>query len=268
MQSQSTGVRSFGVAGALDHGIVGPLAEAVESSGYASFWANDTEQGDGLASLAVAAGRTSRIGLAVGVIPVDRVPATEIARRIADYGLPVERLTIGLGSGMVQRGALDVVRREAEALRQLSGVRVLVGALGPNMVALGGAAADGVLLNWLVPAWAARSADDVRASAELANRPNPHVAGYIRAALGEESRARLEAEALRYEGYPSYGAHFGRMGVRAINTCVLGHDGHGIQAGLTPFADVLDETVVRAIVAEESLDDYLALAHAAMPSTR
>jgi len=47
--------RGFGVAGALDHEIIKELAPAAERSGFATFWANDTPNGDGLASLRAAA---------------------------------------------------------------------------------------------------------------------------------------------------------------------------------------------------------------------
>lgn len=253
--------RGIGVAGALDHATVREIAPEVERLGYATFWANDTPGGDGLASLSAAASVTATIRLGVGVIAVDRVPASVILARISELGLPRERLVIGIGSGGVRKGSLDLIRANVTALHE-AGIRVVVGALGPKMVALSGKVADGALLNWLTPVAAARSADDLRVAA--GGRPVEAIA-YVRTALTDDALAKLEAESLRYESFPQYGAHFERMGVRAIDTCVTGPTAAAVQAGLAGFDGVVDEVVARAIVAEESAAEYLDLIRAAAP---
>lgn len=246
------GKRGFGVAGALDHAVIRAIAPAAEAAGIDTFWANDTPGGDGLAALAAAAAGTSRIRLAVGVIPVDRVPAAAIAARVAELGLPRERLLIGIGSGMAKIGAVDLVRNAARELRETYGLRAVVGALGPRMVEAGARDADGVLLNWLTPGAAAASAAGVRAI-----EPGADVIAYVRVALGDAARERLEAEALRYEGYPAYAAHFERMGVRAIDTCVSATSDAGLRSGLAAFDGAVDEVVARAITADDSSEPYL-----------
>ena len=70
--------RGYGIAGSLDHGVVEKVAAAVEEAGFASFWANDTPGGDGLASLAAAARDTDNVDLGVGVIPVDRTKPEQL----------------------------------------------------------------------------------------------------------------------------------------------------------------------------------------------
>ena len=55
------------------------------------------------------------------------------------------------------------------------------------------------------------------------------------------------------------------MGTPAEQTAVIGDTREVIQAGLAPFAGGLDETVVRAIVGEETAAAYLALLEAAAP---
>ena len=253
--------RGIGVAGALDHAIVREIAPEIERLGYSTFWANDTPGGDGLASLAEAASVAAPIRLGVGVIAVDRVPASAIIARIGELGLPRERLIVGIGSGGMRKGSLELIRANATALRE-AGIRVVVGALGPKMVALSGEIADGALLNWLTPVAAARSADELRAAAR--GRGVEAIA-YVRTALDNGALAKLESEALRYESFPQYGAHFERMGVRAIDTCVTGPTAAAVQAGLAGFDDVVDEVVARAIVAEESAENYLQLIRAAAP---
>jgi len=259
------GKRGYGVAGALDHDIVRMVAPAAEAAGVATFWANDTPTGDGLAALAVAAEGTSRMRLGVGVIPVDRMPPAAIAARVAELGLPRERLVIGIGSGMATKGALALVVDASRELRETYGLRVVVGALGPRMCEAAGAAADGVLLNWLTPGWAAHSAASVRRAGEAIGR-SPEIIAYVRVALGEPAGERLVAEADRYASYPAYAAHFAKMDVRAIDTCVQGSDGAAIRAGLAVFDPAVDEVVARAITGMESAADYLATLGAVMGS--
>jgi alkanesulfonate monooxygenase SsuD/methylene tetrahydromethanopterin reductase-like flavin-dependent oxidoreductase (luciferase family) len=254
----------YGVAGGLDESIVRVIARQAEEFGYTTFWANDTPRGDGLATLAVAASVTSTIRLGVGVIPLDRRNAENIARSVKELGLPVDRLTIGVGSGGAS-GGLAIVRDGAVAVRESTGARVVVGALGPRMTALAGEVVDGVLLNWLTPGQATRSCAIARGAAHEVGRPEPWLYGYVRTALGAAAGERLATEANRYGSIPAYAAHFARMGVQAIDTAVAGDEPEAIRNGLAPFAAVLDETVVRAITASESVEAYGELLRAAAP---
>ncbi len=260
---EPAGECGFGVAGTLDHGIVRELAAAAEAAGYATFWVNDVPNGEGLAGLAAAAAVTSRIGLGVGVIPLDRQPPERIAARVADLELPVERLLIGVGAG-APTGGLERVRQGVEALRELTPARVAVGALGPKMCRLAGEVADAVLLNWLTPAYVPPSAALTLEAAEAAGRPRPRILGYVRASL-DEGRQRLEAEAGRYADIPAYAANLARMGATALETTVHAPDRAGIQAALTPYDAEFDETVIRAIAADETAAAYLRLLAAAAP---
>lgn len=257
------GERGFGVAGSLDHAIVQDLAAAAEAAGYATFWVNDVPNGEGLAALRAAADATRRIGLGVGVIPLDRQPAARIATRIAELGLPVERLLVGVGAG-APTGGLARVRRGVAEMRGLTPVPLAIGALGPRMCRLAGEVADAVVLNWLTPAYVPPSAELTLAAAREAGRPRPRIVGYVRVALAE-GRERLRREADRYAGFPAYAANFERMGATAMETAVWAEDRSGIQAGLAAYAPVLDETVVRAIAAEETAAAYLRLLAAAAP---
>lgn len=254
----------FGVAGGLDPEIVRAIARQAEDLGYTTFWANDTPNGDGLVTLAEAASTTSTIRLGVGVIPLDRRNAENIAASVRDLGLPVDRLTLGVGSGGAT-GGLAIVRDGAVAVRESTGARVVVGALGPRMTALSGEVVDGVLLNWLTPGQAQRSCAIVREAARESGRPEPWLYGYVRTALGAAAGERLASEARRYAGYPAYAAHFTRMGVQAIDTAAAGDDPESIRNGLAPFAAVLDETVIRAITAVETAEAYEELLRAAAP---
>jgi alkanesulfonate monooxygenase SsuD/methylene tetrahydromethanopterin reductase-like flavin-dependent oxidoreductase (luciferase family) len=248
----------------LPHDVIRALASAAEAAGYHTFWVNDTPHGDGLAALSVAASVTSEIQLGVGVIPLDRQPADGIASRVDELGLPQQRLIVGIGSGN-PNGGLARVQEGASTLEERLEAPIVVGALGPNMCALAGNSSDGVLLNWLTAEYLAPSAAIVTAAAQEAGRPRPLILGYVRTVYGPGAREVFAEEAGRYGRFPAYAANFTRMGTPAEATAVIGDTSAEIQAGLAPFTSQLDETVVRAITGEESVDAYMALLAAAAP---
>lgn len=259
-----TAKRGFGVAGALNHEIIAKLAHEAEGAGYATFWANDTPDGDGLAALKVAAGATTTIGLGVGVIPIDRRPAADIVAELNLLNLPQERLILGIGSGALRLGARQAVREAALSLREHTRAKVVVGALGPRMCEVAGEAADGALLNWLMPDYLPELAKLTRDAASQAGRPEPWIGAYVRVAPAGPGEERLHAEAKRYASYPAYAAHFKRMGVDATDTCAHGTP-EAIQDGLRAFESNSDEVIVRAIAAEETFDSYLEVLRAGAP---
>lgn len=254
----------FGVPGALNIEAVAEIAAAVELAGFKTFWVNDTPGGDGLKALAAAANATKQIRLGVGVIPVDRKPATQIAKEIGQLALPVERLIVGVGSGSRGKGALDLVRQEVEILKQNAGVVVALGALGPRMVELGAEVADAVLLNWLTVQQAERSATEIRRIASGSNR-RVEIIAYVRAGL-PEAEQRIRTEADRYNSYPSYRRHFASMGVTPLETCVIAGNQHSANT-LQAFAGHLDETVIRAVPVTETATAYLNLLDAVRDTT-
>jgi alkanesulfonate monooxygenase SsuD/methylene tetrahydromethanopterin reductase-like flavin-dependent oxidoreductase (luciferase family) len=259
--------RGFGIVGSLPPSLVRILARAAEDAGYASFWANDGAEGEGLAALHEAASATSTIQLAVGAIPLDRVSPERIAARIAELALPAHRLIVGVGSGG-QAGGLQRVRDGVAILRQCTSVPLVIAAMGPKMCALAGEIADGVLLDWASPAYAARVSEIVAARAAQAGRPLPWVASYVFTALGPDARARLQQEAAYYAALPAYAAHFTRIGAEPLATIALGDDPLAIQHALRPFSATLDEPVIRAVVSNPTANHYLSLLHAAAPPNR
>ncbi|MGI9252913.1 MAG: LLM class flavin-dependent oxidoreductase [Thermomicrobiales bacterium] len=260
---EAGGTLGFGVAGTLDHAIMRRLAAAAEEAGYAAFWVNDLPGCEGLAGLAAAAAVTRRLLLGVGVIPLDRQSAAVIGARIAELGLPEERLLVGIGSGD-WKGGLARVRDGALALRELTSARIGIGALAPKMCRLAGECGDAVLLNWLTPAHIPGSAQLTLDGAAEAGRPRPFIAGYVRTAL-DEGLERLAIESGQYASYPPYAANFARMGAEAIDTTVHGPDRAAIRAGLARYEALLDHTVARCVVPEETDAAYLRVLEAAAP---
>ncbi len=256
--------RGFGIAAAVDHEIMKQVAKAAEEAGFSSFWVNDTPGNDGLAGLAAAASVTNSIQLGVGVIPLERRPAAEIASDVKRLNLPQDRLLLGIGSSS-RKGGLEKIRDGAGILHEELECKVIVAALGPNMCAMAGTAGDGVLFNWLLPDYVDRSRKLVEDAAAEAGRPAPLIAAYVRAALLPSAGDRLIQEAGRYAGIPSYAAHFERQGVPAAETAVRGEDRATLQAEIATYESRLDETVIRAITATDTAEDILELLNATRP---
>ena len=145
--------------------VLASIAARVEASGYRSLWVNHPPGDDGLGQLAKMAAATSRITLGTAVVPVSAVPPETILRRLAETGLPADRLRLGIGSGSGPRP----LRRMANAvgyLRPRTPAEIVVGALGPRMRQLAATQADGVLLNNVTPAFARAAAEEIRTEAE------------------------------------------------------------------------------------------------------
>lgn len=229
---------SIGLVGTTDARDIRALAPRIERLGFARLWLSDIPHGDSLAGLRVAAAVTETLGLANGVIPLDRRPAESLDLT----GLPAERMTLGIGSGGA-RHPLGLVERGIETLRLATDAAIAVGALGPRMRRLAAERADGVLFNWLTPGAARSAMSELRSAA--GERPVRGVL-YVRTIAEPGARAALEREADRYASVPSYAANFERLGMRAIDATI------DDAARLGDF-DVVDEIVLRAITPTGSL---------------
>jgi alkanesulfonate monooxygenase SsuD/methylene tetrahydromethanopterin reductase-like flavin-dependent oxidoreductase (luciferase family) len=243
--------------------IIRASAREAEALGYSSFWVNHPGATDGLASLAEAAKETRRIELGVGVIPLHTRGPENIAGGVRAHVLPLARLLLGVGSP--NPGALARVRAGIADLRTRLETRLVIAALGPKMCRLAGEIGDGVLLNWVTPEYARRSADLVREGAVAAGRPVPKIFAYVRLALGAAAHERLLTEAGRYAAIPAYGANFERMGVKPETTAIAAHTPGEIAPALAKWQGVVDEVVLRAITAADTVDENLALLRAARP---
>ena len=246
-------------------GILEPLAAEVARLGYESFWCNDSArpEGDGLADLAVVHRVAPSLVLGVGVVPLDRRPPARIADDVTRLGLPVAQLRLGIGSGAEAAHPLALVRAGVGELRAgLPGARVFVAALGPRMCELAGEVADGVLLNWALPARLDWARERIRAGATAAGRDLDaiEVWAYVRSAVGPDARARLAVEAARYARSPAYGRQFSAMDAPLEAVGVAGPD---LGRQLEAYRVRLDGVVVRALPATPTLDDLLAIAVAA-----
>jgi alkanesulfonate monooxygenase SsuD/methylene tetrahydromethanopterin reductase-like flavin-dependent oxidoreductase (luciferase family) len=255
--------RGFALFAGTTPEIIRATSREAEALGYSSFWVNHPGATDGLAALATAARETERIALGIGVIPLHTRGPGSIVEGVRTHALPLDRLLLGVGSP--NPASLARVRDGVRDLRAALRTRLVVAALGPKMCRLAGEIADGVLFNWLTPEHARVSAGWVREGARAAGRPAPTLCAYVRVAIGTAACERLEEEGARYAGIPAYGAHFDRMGVKPVETCVAAQRADEVGPALARWQGVLDEVVVRAIIARDTVDENLALVRAAKP---
>jgi alkanesulfonate monooxygenase SsuD/methylene tetrahydromethanopterin reductase-like flavin-dependent oxidoreductase (luciferase family) len=253
--------KGFAVFAGVAPEIIRASAREAEALGYSSFWVNHPGPVDGLGSLAHAAAESRRLDLGVGVIPLHTRGPESIIEGVRQHALAPARLLLGVGSPNPE--ALKRVRDGVAAIRAKLATRVIVAALGPKMCHLAGEVADGVLFNWLTPEYAKRSAELVRAGAQAAKRPMPKLYAYVRVALGPAAAERLADEGGRYNAIPAYNAHFVRMGMKPVDTAIAATSPDGIKKALRAWDGAVDEVVLRAITAKDTVDEHLALVHAA-----
>jgi alkanesulfonate monooxygenase SsuD/methylene tetrahydromethanopterin reductase-like flavin-dependent oxidoreductase (luciferase family) len=254
----------FALFAATAPDIIRASAREAEALGYSSFWVNHPGSTDGLVALGHATRETRRIDLGIGVIPLHTRSPQSIVEGVRANALPLERLLLGIGSP--NPGALARVRSGIVELRSQLATHLVVAALGPQMCRLAGEIADGVLFNWLTPEHARRSAELVSAGAAAAGRPRPRLCAYVRVALGAAASGRLQEEADRYAKIPAYAANFERMGVKPVETAIAGESPAAIAAALAKWQGAVDDVVIRAITAKDTVDDNLALLRAAKPA--
>ena len=258
--SVPVGSQGLGVTAGLEPAVARELAARCADLGYGSLWSNDEPTAPGLEMLSHFAAAAPQLDLGVGVLPLDRHPPAEIVAEIDRRGLDPTKLWIGIGSGRL-RPPLDPVREAVAELRDLlPAARIVVGAMRRQLCRLGGMLADGVLLNWMLPAQAERARGWVHEGADAVGRPPPVTALYVRIAVGSDGAQRLTDEEARYRGFDA--AHFAAMDVPLGSVGVAAPDRPGIVAGLEPYFTAVDLPIVRALAGPD-IASLVAVAEAA-----
>jgi alkanesulfonate monooxygenase SsuD/methylene tetrahydromethanopterin reductase-like flavin-dependent oxidoreductase (luciferase family) len=241
--------RGLGITAGLDAGLARALAVECEQLGYHSLWSNDEPAAPGLETLAHFAVAAPRLQLGVGVLPLDRHQPVQILAEIDRLGLDPARLWVGVGSGQL-RAPVEIVRQAVAELRELlpERARIVVAAMRPQMCHLGGAVADGVLLNWMLPAQAAQARGWVRQGADQAGRAAPIVASYVRVAVGPGARQRLRGEERHYRNInEAHRQHFEAMGAQLGSVGVAASARPEVLDGLAPYHSALDLPIARLL---------------------
>jgi alkanesulfonate monooxygenase SsuD/methylene tetrahydromethanopterin reductase-like flavin-dependent oxidoreductase (luciferase family) len=256
--------RGFGVAAGLDPEVARPLAGRCAELGYGSMWSNDHPGAKGLETLAEFAATAPGIDLGVAVIALDRTAPGEIAADVERLGLDRSRLWLGVGAGFSERPLTRMRESLPELREKLSGVRLVLAAMGPKMCALAGAEFDGAFFNWMTPEFAAGARQQVEAGAREAGRDTPPVFGYVRAAVGPDAADRLAREESFYRDlHDGYRNHFARLGEPEGTVGVAAADREEAQRALAAYS-ALDTVVVRGL-ASANIEAMGNVASAAAP---
>ena len=258
--------RALGVTAGLDAGLAHELAARCEELGYHSVWSNDEPDARGLDTLAQFSAATARLQLGVGVLPLHRHEPARIAAEIDRLGIDPSRLWLGIGSGTLARH-VDPLRRSVTELRTRlpEATRIIVAAMRPRLCRLGGAIADGVLLNWMLPDQAARAREWVREGAAERGRSAPVVASYIRVAVGPGAAERLHGAERFYRSInEAHRMHFAAMDVPVGAVGIAASQRSEIVQALAAYHRALDLPIVR-VLAHADATALRAVADAAAP---
>ena len=218
----------FGNEPELSPGDVNELALLTEEAGYEALWMTEGSGRDSVTQLTAMAGKTQRIRLGTGILPifgrtpmntamcaagaaavsngrfmlglgVGNGPAVETSHGIP-YHRPVSRLreTITIvrkllqGEEVTYRGRVfNVSHASLGGAAPPDRVPIYIAALGPRMLDLAGEMADGVLLSWTGPSSLEGAIHRVHQAAAKANRVPSEVkiAGYVRTSVASDQEA-------------------------------------------------------------------------------
>jgi alkanesulfonate monooxygenase SsuD/methylene tetrahydromethanopterin reductase-like flavin-dependent oxidoreductase (luciferase family) len=259
-------VRGLGITAGLDAGLTRDLGARCEQLGYHSLWSNDEPTASGLETLAHLAAAAPRLELGVGVLPLDRHLPTRIGTEIDRLGLDPARLWIGIGSGQLHP-QIDPLRRAVTELRELlpPATRIVVAAMRPRLCRLGGALADGVLLNWMLPDYVAEARRWLQEGADEAGRAAPILASYVRVAVGSGAAQRLRDDERHYRDTDErHRRHFAAMDVPLGSVGVAASTPPEVHERLGPYQSALDLPIVR-VLANADATSLAAVADAAAP---
>jgi alkanesulfonate monooxygenase SsuD/methylene tetrahydromethanopterin reductase-like flavin-dependent oxidoreductase (luciferase family) len=263
MTSSSTvGVLGLGIDAGLAPHLARELAMRCADLGYSSLWSNDEPEAPGLETLAHFAAGAPQLDLGVGVLPLDQHPPAQIAAEIDRLELDPAKLWIGIGSGRLKPQLPPVRDAVAELRDLLPAARVAIGAMRPRMCHLGGELADGVLLNWMLPAHAEQARGWVHEGAVAAGRAAPITALYIRVAVGDGAARRVRDEEGRYRQLAA--AHFATMNAPPGSVGVSGSARRDVVEALAPYRSAVDLPIARVLAAND-IASLLAVADAAAP---
>jgi alkanesulfonate monooxygenase SsuD/methylene tetrahydromethanopterin reductase-like flavin-dependent oxidoreductase (luciferase family) len=239
----------LGVDAGLTPAVARELAARCADLGYGSLWCNDVPGASGLETLAHFAAGAPQLELGVGVLPLDQHPPGVIATEIERLGLDLPKLWMGIGSGQLRPQLAPVRDAVAELRDLLPAARVMIGTMSPQLCRLGGALADGVLLNWMTPSRAGEARGWVHEGARTVGRAAPVTALYVRVAVGDGATQRLRDEEGRYRRMAA--AHFEAMNAPLGAVGVCGSSRHEVVEALAPYLGAVDLPIVRALAGRD-----------------
>jgi len=256
------------------------LVRDCEARGYDSAWLGETAGGDAVTLMTLIATHTERMGVASGVIPIQTRSPIILGMSAATLAhVAPGRVSLGLGvssriiveqwHGLPVHPGLGQMREAVQIIRMtVAGERVnfegkhyrtknfkltaplppkapkiILAALGPEMLELAGEVADGVLLNWIPPEAVPASIKHLEAGARRAGRTLDgfEIAGFIRTTVTDEpdaTRALLARDITGYAIVDVYASFFRSVGytdeMAAINAAWKAGDRAGAVRQVSP----------------------------------
>jgi probable F420-dependent oxidoreductase len=277
------------------------VAREVERRGYHQAWVGEVSGYDAVSVMTLIASATERLHVGSAVVPVQtRTPVVlGVTAASLNHWAP-GRVALGLGlssptivgdwHGLAFAPAIQQMREAVEIIRRVAAgervtfegkfyrvknfrmtapppaepVRIVLAALGPEMLELAGEIADGVILNWIPPATVPESIKHLEAGARKAGRPLAgfEIASFIRTCVTDDANAARETLARDITGYAivdAYASFFKSSGfgpeVDALNAAWKAGDRAGAVREVSPrlldgLGVVGDEAFCRARIAE------------------
>ena len=248
------------------------IAQEAAALGYQSLWTpigSTREPFD----LCVLWHESSGLGTGIAVAPISGWAIDHLAELAkATHRRCAGRFTFGVGSGRVTDAPIRAMRDAIGALRsRLPGVRIYLGALGPQMLHLAGESADGAALNWCSAEQVTWSRERVAEGARRSGREPRSVAlhEYIRVCVDEDESAartafakkatwspRLRAVLDELESRRAAGANEEELAARCPDSFLrrVGYWGapKGARQAFAKLAAGLDIAVVRLVPARRN----------------
>jgi len=222
------------------------VARETEARGYHAAWTGEAAGYDAITLMATIATHTERLHVGSAVVPVQtRIPVVlgQSAATLSHLAPGRVLLGIGLSSkvivgdwhGLAFAPSLQQIHEAVQVIRMVASgervnfegkfyrvknfrlavpppsppVRVVLAALGPEMLELAGEIADGVVLNWIPPETVPISIEHLEAGAKKAGRTlgDFEIASFIRTCVTDEAGAAREALARDITGYATVDAY-------------------------------------------------------------
>lgn len=256
------------------------LVREVETRGYRTAWTGEAAGADAVTIMALVAAHTRRLQMATGVLPIQTRTPVVLGMTAATLGHAAPgRFALGLGvssraiveqwNGLPFHRGLAQMREAVQVIRGvLSGervnfegqfytirnfrlgipppprpVRIVLAALGDDMLRLAGEIADGVLLNWIGPETVPHAVAEITAGAKRAGRTldDFEIGAFVRTCVTDDPEPARQALARDITGYTTveaYAQYFRASGfaedIDAANAAWRAGDRAGAVTKLSP----------------------------------
>ena len=222
------------------------IARETEARGYHAAWTGEASGYDAISLMAMIATHTEQLHVGSAVLPVQTRTPVILGQSAATLNhLAPDRVVLGIGlsskvivgdwHGLSFAPSLQQIREAVQIIRAVASgervsfegkfykvknfrltvpppakpVRVVLAALGPEMLELAGEIADGVVLNWIPPETVPSSIKHLEAGAKKAGRAlgGFEIASFIRTCVTDDPAAAREALARDITGYTTVDAY-------------------------------------------------------------